>query len=179
MGSDKAVGQDFIQYLNNETSKMLAHFSSKETKQAIDDFSQQWFKLTQDALKDPSSWLNLVEQYQQQHMKLWTALVGGEPAQALDNAKVLTGAMDQYQQNPVFEYIKQSYLMTSKLLNETAASAGLDAAEQDKLEFYTRQFIDAMSPDNFAMTNPDVVKEAVETNGQSLVNGLKDRKSVV
>ncbi|WP_281558334.1 class I poly(R)-hydroxyalkanoic acid synthase [Thalassomonas sp. RHCl1] len=174
MGSGKAVGQDFIQYLNDETSKMLANFSSTETKQAIEDFSQQWFKLTQDALKDPASWLSLVEQYQQQHMKLWTALVGGQPAQAAEKAKELTGSLEQYQNNPVFEYIKQSYLMTSKLLNESAASAGLDSAEQEKLVFYTKQFIDAMSPDNFAMTNPDVIKEAVETNGQSLVNGLNN-----
>ncbi|WDE10215.1 PHA/PHB synthase family protein [Thalassomonas haliotis] len=174
MGSGKAAGQDFIQYLNDETSKMLANFSSIETKQAIEDFSQQWFKLTQDALKDPASWLSLVEQYQQQHMKLWTALVGGQPAQAADRAKELTSSLEQYQNNPVFEYIKQSYLMTSKLLNETAASAGLDSDEQEKLVFYTKQFIDAMSPDNFAMTNPDVIKEAVETNGQSLVNGLNN-----
>ncbi|WDD97478.1 PHA/PHB synthase family protein [Thalassomonas actiniarum] len=174
MGSGKAVGQDFIQYLNDETSKMLANFSSTETKQAIEDFSQQWFKLTQDALKDPASWLSLVEQYQQQHMKLWTALVGGQPAQAAEKAKELTSSLEQYQNNPVFEYIKQSYLMTSKLLNESAASAALDSAEQEKLVFYTKQFIDAMSPDNFAMTNPDVIKEAVETNGQSLVNGLNN-----
>ena len=64
--------------------------------------------------------------------------------------------------------------MASKLLNETAANAGLDAAEQEKLVFYTKQFIDAMSPDNFAITNPDVIKEAVDTNGQSLVNGLNN-----
>ena len=107
MGSDKPAGQDFIQYLNEETSKMLAHFSSKETKQAIDDFSHQWFKLTQDALKDPSSWLGLVEQYQQQQVKLWAALLGGEPPKTADGTAMLSGSMEQYQKSPVFEYIKQ------------------------------------------------------------------------
>ena len=68
-----------------------------ETKQAIDDFSQQWFKLTQDALQDPASWLSLMEQYHQQHMKLWTVLLGGGQDQAVDNVKELTGSMEQYQ----------------------------------------------------------------------------------
>ena len=174
MDSKKAASQDFIDFINNETSKMLASFSSEETKQAIQTFSQQWVGLTQNTIKDPSSWFSLIEQYQQQQLKLWSTLVSGQQNQSVASDD---NAIEQSQQNPVFEYIKQSYLMTSKLLNETAAHAGLEEVEQDKLVFYTKQFIDAMSPDNFALTNPDVIKEAVDSNGQSLVNGLKNLMS--
>ncbi|WP_315983107.1 alpha/beta fold hydrolase [Aliamphritea spongicola] len=78
------------------------------------------------------------------------------------------------EQNPVFSYIKESYFLGSKLLNEMASNANLSENEQRKLEFYTQQYIDAMSPTNFAVTNPEVMQQALDTNGQSLVDGLKN-----
>ncbi len=52
----------------------------------------------------------------------------------------------------MFDYIKQSYLLTSRMLTEMAHNAKLSPQEQQKLEFYTRQYVDALSPTNFAFT---------------------------
>jgi polyhydroxyalkanoate synthase len=60
------------------------------------------------------------------------------------------------------------------MLTEMAHNANLSPQEQQKLEFYTRQYVDALSPTNFAITNPEVLQQALETKGESLVNGLKN-----
>jgi polyhydroxyalkanoate synthase len=53
-------------------------------------------------------------------------------------------------------------------------SKGFDDKTKKKAEFYTRQFIDAMSPSNFALTNPEVVRATIESGGENLINGLKN-----
>jgi polyhydroxyalkanoate synthase subunit PhaC len=73
----------------------------------------------------------------------------------------------------VFDYLKQSYLIGSRWLQNLVANVkGLDPTTQRTAEFATKQYIDAMSPSNFAMTNPEVIRKAVETGGESLLHGL-------
>src|SRR4029078_426279 len=75
----------------------------------------------------------------------------------------------------VFDYIKQSYLLTARWLQGTVKEVeGIDDKTAQKVDFYTRQFIDAMSPSNFALTNPQVVKATVESKGENLVKGLQN-----
>ena len=78
-----------------------------------------------------------------------------------------------WQENPLFDYIKQSYLLTSKwMINTVRDTDGLNDETARKVDFYTRQFVDAMAPTNFAVTNPEVLRETMETQGQNLVKGL-------
>jgi len=80
-----------------------------------------------------------------------------------------------WQENPLFDYIKQSYLLTSRFLTQTVAGVdGLDTKTQQKVDFYTRQFVDALAPTNFVMTNPEVLKLTMETRGENLVKGLRN-----
>ena len=81
-----------------------------------------------------------------------------------------------WQDSAFFDFVKESYLINAKWLNEIADKAddGLEPHIAKKLGFYTRQFIDALSPSNFVMTNPEVMEEMVKTNGQSLINGLNN-----
>ncbi len=73
-----------------------------------------------------------------------------------------------------FDYIKQFYLLVSEYtLKSTAANEQLDDKELQKLEFYTKQFLDALSPTNFATSNPAVIKETLDSNGENLINGAK------
>ena len=75
----------------------------------------------------------------------------------------------------VFDYLKQSYLLTARWLQHTVKEVeGVDDKTAKKVDFYTRQFIDAMSPSNFAMTNPQVVKATVESKGENLLKGLQN-----
>lgn len=80
----------------------------------------------------------------------------------------------EWSEHQIFDFIKQSYLLTARWFADTVASVeGLDDKSQKKVDFYTRQFIDAMSPSNFAVTNPEVLKETVETKGENLLKGLE------
>ncbi len=81
-------------------------------------------------------------------------------------------AWDQY---PLFDAIKQSYLATSKTLLEMAEKTnGLDRKAAHRVRFYTRQFVDAMAPSNVPVTNPVVLREAIVTRGRSLLRGLNN-----
>jgi len=82
---------------------------------------------------------------------------------------------DAWAEAPIFDAIKQSYLLTSQwmrgLVNQVE---GLDEKDAQRIEFFTERFLDAMSPTNFAHTNPQVLDRALETKGASLVDGLKN-----
>ena len=82
---------------------------------------------------------------------------------------------DTWSENPLYDHIKQSYLLASKfMLSTVRETEGLDAHTARKVDFYTRQFIDALAPTNFAMTNPEVARRTVETGGENLVQGLSN-----
>jgi len=79
---------------------------------------------------------------------------------------------EAWRNNPWFSAIKQTYLLNSRLLDGMVDAAHLDPAAKHKAQFYAHQFIDSMSPANFAATNPEAIKLAFETNGESLRAGV-------
>lgn len=83
---------------------------------------------------------------------------------------------EAWQDNTVFDFIKQSYLLTARWMQHTAHDASKTMTPQmaKKLEFYTRQFVDAMSPSNFLITNPEVLKATLESKGENLAKGLEN-----
>jgi polyhydroxyalkanoate synthase len=75
--------------------------------------------------------------------------------------------------NAVFEFIKQSYLISAdSILSTVRGVKGLDGDTAHKVDFYTRQFVDAIAPSNFIATNPEVLRATVETGGENLLRGL-------
>jgi polyhydroxyalkanoate synthase len=82
---------------------------------------------------------------------------------------------EAWQEHFLFDYVKQSYLITARWLHDQVASVeGLPEPTRKKIDFFTRQYIDAMAPSNFALTNPEVFRETVATGGQNLVRGLNN-----
>jgi len=82
---------------------------------------------------------------------------------------------DDWQQNFLYDYVKQSYLIAARHLHQTLGHVeGLDPHTAKKVDFYTRQYIDAVSPSNFLLTNPEVMRETVASGGQNLVKGLNN-----
>src|SRR5216683_2191033 len=82
---------------------------------------------------------------------------------------------EDWQEHFLFDYVKQSYLLTARWLHDAVASVeGLDQRTQKKVDFFTRQYIDALAPSNFALTNPEVFRETISTGGQNLVKGLNN-----
>ncbi len=81
---------------------------------------------------------------------------------------------DAWRTQPFFALLLQSYLVYADYLRDLAQLAPLPAADKQRLEFAIRQYVDAIAPSNFPATNPDVLAKAVATEGESLVQGLRN-----
>jgi polyhydroxyalkanoate synthase len=79
---------------------------------------------------------------------------------------------EDWSSNGWHSLLKQNYLINARMLEEVVDAAALGEKEKHKLRFFTRQFIDLASPSNLAATNPEVIRQAVESQGSSLMAGL-------
>jgi polyhydroxyalkanoate synthase len=111
-------------------------------------------------------------------MTLWEGtarrMLGGEADPVIEPAQGdRRFKSEEWRKNEIFDFIKQSYLLTANAMQETVGRLhGLDEAERARVSFYTRQFADAVAPTNFPLTNPDVLKATLASNGENLVKGL-------
>jgi polyhydroxyalkanoate synthase len=81
----------------------------------------------------------------------------------------------EWSENAIFSFVKDSYLVAAKsILSAVREVKGMDDATARKVDFYTRQFVDALSPSNFVATNPEVLTATLETGGQNLLRGLEN-----
>ena len=82
---------------------------------------------------------------------------------------------EDWSSNFLFDYIKQSYLIAARHIQQAVSSVtGLPEESEKKVHFFTRQYVDALAPSNFLLTNPQVLRETVSTGGQNLVRGLNN-----
>src|SRR5262249_13472801 len=131
-------------------------------------------------MADPNRLLQAQMELWQQYMKLWQVTAQrmmGQPVEPVaEPAKGDKRFTDPaWQDEVVFDYLKQSYLLTARWLQGTIRRVGrVDNNPPQRCDSSPRQFIDAMSPSNFALTNPQVVKATVESKGENLVKGLQN-----
>ena len=82
---------------------------------------------------------------------------------------------EEWSTNFLFDYIKQSYLVAARHIQQLVANVeGLAPESQRKVVFFTRQYVEALAPSNFLMTNPQVLRETLASGGQNLVRGLNN-----
>ena len=138
-----------------------------------------FMELTTKLMSDPAKMVNAQFSLWQGYMNLWqntARRMMGEEAESIasveDDRRVRDAA---WEDNTLFDYIKQSYLLTSRWLQSTVSEVeGLDDKTAQKVDFYTRQFVDALSPSNFVMTNPEVLRATIESGGDNLLKGLSN-----
>ncbi|GAC1394245.1 MAG: class I poly(R)-hydroxyalkanoic acid synthase [Ktedonobacteraceae bacterium] len=139
-------------------------------------FQQLWLDAASNPARMWSNYSNFVQQYTQMMtsttLKFWRVSQDTEPIIAPEKGDKRFNAPD-WQQNPVFDVIKQSYLLTATTLLKAASQIdGLDKEQQHRVTFYLRQFLDAISPTNTLFTNPQVIHETIQSGGQNLVKGM-------
>ncbi|MFN7094886.1 MAG: hypothetical protein ACK4M7_05940, partial [Burkholderiales bacterium] len=123
------------------------------------------------------AYLESQQQFYQEQIKLWQSFCKTERehvAQEVAKPADKRFADPEWEKNPFFAYLKQSYLNLSNYLVDFITKAEMDEETKSRLKFFMRQYLDAISPTNFALTNPEVIKSVVETAGVSLVEGLKN-----
>lgn len=136
-------------------------------------------------LFDPASWLQspTTQLWADQSAKMWeqgvsffSSLATLQPpfTPPADAPKDKRFSDPDWTASPVFALIRQTYgLLAEQLLTSTRTMHGLDENARAKMEFAAKNMTEALSPSNLAITNPEVIKRAVETRGESLLKGLK------
>jgi polyhydroxyalkanoate synthase len=170
----------------DKSAKLLGDFAARQANAGqslvTDEFgiTKAFLELAAKMLSNPyrlaETQLNLWWEYsalwQSSMMKLLGQDAGpvAEPAKSDKRFK-----HEDWQEHFLFDYIKQSYLIAARWLHKAVANVeGLDEHTQKKVDFFTRQYIDALAPSNFALTNPEVFRETIATGGQNLVKGLNN-----
>jgi polyhydroxyalkanoate synthase len=147
------------------------------------DMAQNWLRLAAGAQApgNPAEYLGrlaadgaraaaLQAEFLEKQRALWNALASGRPAGAAPQDRRF--AARAWRENAYFDYLRQSYLLAAEYLERLVEVAALEGQAKERLRFSVRQWLDAMSPANFAATNPEVLRLAQETRGESLARGL-------
>lgn len=137
-------------------------------------------KVAQDYWNHPSKMYEAATAFWTQQTELWTRAT--RKAMGVEVEPMIEPARgdrrfnaDDWQNNPFFDYLKQSYLLTGRWLSEQMDGAeGLTAQEKRKVALLTRNFIEALSPSNFPGTNPEVLRTTVAEEGDNLARGLEN-----
>ena len=136
---------------------------------------QAFFELTTKLMADPRPIARAQLELWEQSVSLWARtlrhLLGGEPPPV--SAPDKRFKHPEWAENAIFSYIRDSYLLSARaILSAVRGVKGLDEETSRKVEFYTKQFVDALAPSNFAATNPEVLSKTIETGGENLLSGL-------
>ncbi len=114
------------------------------------------------------------------HAQLWQGMMGkapSEPGPQVAKAEPGDRRFDNpaWAESPVYDYLRQAYLINSEYLKQLAENTPVaDGLAKNRLRFFTRQMVDAMAPSNFVATNPEFVKMALETKGESIKQGIQN-----
>jgi len=167
-----------------KSAKLLGDFAARHARSGKSLFADElglgkaFMELASNMLANPTRLAESQMALWQQYMTLWqNSMLRAWGAPVAPVAEPHKGDKrfrhDDWQDHLLFDYIKQSYLIAARWLHENVASVeGLDEQTQKKVDFFTRQYIDALAPSNFALTNPEVFKETIASGGQNLVKGL-------
>ena len=127
------------------------------------------------SVMDPTALMSAGAQAWAKGLETWGKVLGGVAAPSGDAAgrKDRRFAAPEWSENPIFDTIRKTYLQISdQLLGTVDQIEGLDPETREKLRFGTQGFVDAISPSNFAVTNPQVLKRTIDTRGENLLRGL-------
>ncbi len=137
-------------------------------------------EMTQRMLNNPAKLVEAQTTLWQSYMKLWETttrrMMGEEVEPVAAPARSDKRFRDEeWSENFVFDYIKQSYLLAAQWLQNSVDEEHFeDKHHHEKVDFYIRQFIDAMAPTNFVASNPTVLRETFDTGGENLIRGLNN-----
>ncbi|MGL6043771.1 MAG: PHA/PHB synthase family protein [Sandaracinobacteroides sp.] len=169
--------QMMLEFWTGEGGKLAARPGDPHALSKLTELWGDW--ATAMAGADTARLMKLTGDYWTDALQLWSGMFLGKTAGALELAPELAPVTDKrfkdeaWGSAPVFDLVRRSYLLASHYAAESlGAFDGLPEDQRKKLAFQARQFMDAMSPANFAALNPEVIAQAQATGGESLLTGL-------
>ena len=170
----------------DKSAKVLGDFIARQTaagkSMVTDEFglTQAFLELAAKMLSNPyrlaETQMNLWWEYSALWQSSMLKLMGQSTTPVVEPAKSdKRFRHEDWEEHFLFDYVKQSYLIAARWLHNAVANVeGLDERTRKKVDFFTRQYIDALAPSNFALTNPEVFRETIASGGQNLVKGLNN-----
>jgi polyhydroxyalkanoate synthase len=154
-------------HLDQESSDLVA-----DSVKTLGQVLEYW-------LADPQRSTQLQTSLGKSYLELWASAVkrmAGEPSApvATPDPRDKRFKDPEWSSNPFFDFVKQSYLLTTDWANRMVRDAeGLDAHTRHKAEFYVRQIANAVSPSNFVLTNPELLRTTLASNAENLAEGMR------
>lgn len=122
----------------------------------------------------------LQDEWRQHHARLWQTMLQrrhGDPSPAVALPETGDRRFDHpaWADSPISDYLRQAYCLNASYLRRAAEIMPVpEARDKDRLRFVTRQLVDALAPSNFVATNPEFVQRAIETQGESIKQGIQN-----
>jgi polyhydroxyalkanoate synthase len=151
----------------------------RELTDAVAEVSKTLGRVGEYWLGDPQRAVELQTRLGKSYLELWAAAAkrfAGEPAPpvAVPAPNDKRFADPEWSSNLFYDFLKQVYLLTTRWANQLVADAeALDPHTRQKAEFYVRQIVNALSPSNFVLTSPELLRETLSSNAENLVRGMR------
>src|ERR1700682_5722225 len=158
--------------------KLAESMQGGHTEQVMAGFADAYRAWLEPSPAKPERMLYLQSRYMQEHMHLWMSAM--QPGNGAGDGDVAEASADkrfagaEWNELPVFRYFRDSYLLTSKMMMQAVEESSLDAPTKQRMRFFMRQYLDAAAPSNYLLTNPEALKAAMESGGETLQEGLKN-----
>ena len=180
---DKLAGimADIPGHYNDLIQDFLSHQGQAGgTNPDVTGLGRTYLELSASLMQNPGKLFEAQTQAWTAYTNLWLnsakAMLGEETSPVREpgtgDRRFRHAAWDEH---PFFSFIKQSYLVTADaILSAVSDVDDIDQKTAGKAQFYTRQFVDAMSPTNFLLTNPEVLEATLDSKGENLLKGMQN-----
>jgi polyhydroxyalkanoate synthase len=166
------------------SQRLVGEWLKRQAQEGIStdslNIGRAFMEMTARLMANPARLMQAQLGFWQSYVTLWqntTRRMMGMDADPVINPQAADRRFkdEAWKDNEVFDFIKQSYLLSARFVQDVVAHTdGLDKHTAQKVDFYSRQFVDAMSPSNFLLTNPEVLRKTAETGGENLLKGLNN-----
>src|SRR3954468_16964773 len=182
----EALSRNMAQLVEEAGKAAAAYVRPLEERRAkpalaedVGDMVRIFGQIAEHWLVDPQKAIQAQSQLGMKFMDLWVSTLrrmqGEEPKPVAQPEPKDNRFRDpEWSENPVFDFLKQAYLITSQWAEDMVEEAeGVDERTRQKAEFYLRQLSSALSPSNFIVTNPELIRETLKENAANLVRGMR------
>ncbi|MBB4302400.1 polyhydroxyalkanoate synthase [Rhodobium orientis] len=181
----EVFAQNLARVIEEAGKAMAAYSEPREKGEIQSDLADTIAEIIKTLSRVGEYWLSDPQRTFEAQMRLWSGFMelwGASMRRMLGETSSPTIEPDprdkrfqdpEWQKNQFFDFLKQAYLITSQWAETMVADAAdLDEHTRHKADFYVKQIANALSPTNFILTNPELLRETLDSNGENLVRGM-------
>ncbi len=174
--SSRMDTEKLAQRLREQQEKISSSLGGEgATQQVMSGFAEAYRAWLEAISAKPQTMMDLQGRYMQEQMRLWMeSMQPHDGTEAGHKAGDKRFSAPEWDALPMFRYFRDSYLLTSKMMMQAVEEADLDADTKQRMRFFMRQYLDAAAPSNYLLTNPEALKAAMESRGETLQEGMKN-----